>query len=181
MLGRSEALGTWRWVMGMAAVTAGLLAACGGAPRGSDGRTIVVAGKGYRVAPPPGWQVVASRADVALRQPDLQAGLMAHATCEGRTPRRSLPILVRHLRFGLRDVRDLDEAPVEIAGRPALRSRFTARLDGVPVAVGAVTLESGRCVYDLVVVAPPERLVEAAEAFERFAASFELTDPGGAR
>jgi hypothetical protein len=100
---------------------------------------------------------------------------MAHGTCEGKTPRRSLPVLARHLRFGLRDVRELDQAPVVLAGRPGVRSRFVARLDGVPVAVGAVTLDGGRCVYDLVVVAPPEGLAAVAADFERFAQSFELT------
>jgi hypothetical protein len=103
---------------------------------------------------------------------------MAHGTCEGRTPRRTLPVLARHLRFGLRDVQGLEQALVVLAGRPGVRSRFTARLDGLPVAVGAVTLDGGRCVYDLVVVAPPERLAAVTDDFERFAQSFELTgDP----
>ena len=155
----------------------GLLAGCAAARTRADGRAIVVSRKGYRVVPPPGWEPIAStNADVALRQPTLGAGLMAHATCDGKTARRTLPVLVRHLRFGLRDVHDLDEAPVEVAGHRGLRSRFTARLDGVLVAVGADTLEERGCVYDLVVVAPPEQLRAAAEDFERFAASFALTD-----
>ena len=169
--------------MGVAAagvILAGL-AGCAAGPRITEDRVIVVASKGYRVVPPPGWEAVASRADVALRAPALEAGLMAHGTCEGRAPRRTLPVLARHLRFGLRDVRDLEETPVEVAGRPGVRSRFTARLDGVPVAVTAVTLQGPGCIYDLVVVAPPARLGSVAEAFERFAASFALTEPAAGR
>jgi hypothetical protein len=157
-------------------VTAGLAAGCATTPRVTPGREVVVRDKGYRVTPPAGWEVVPSDADVALRQPALAAGLMAHATCDGRAPRRSLPVLARHLRFGLRDVEGLDQAPVEIAGQPGLRSRFTARLDGLPVAVGAITLTARGCAYDLVVVAPPDGLPGVAGAFEAFAGSFALLD-----
>ena len=155
---------------------AGLMMGCAAGRPGSEGRPIAVSGKSYRVVPPPGWERIDTEADVALRQPATEAGLMAHGTCEGKTPQRTLPVLARHLRFGLRDVEKREEGPVEVAGLPGVRSRFTARLDGAPVAVGAVTLQSRRCVYDLVVVAPPDRLPAVADDFERFLASFQLTD-----
>lgn len=160
--------------MAVAAV-AGVVIGCAVARR-LDGGVYVVPSKGYRVVAPPGWEAVESKADVALRHPAFDAGLMAHGTCEGKTPRRPLPILARHLRFGLRDVRDLDEAPVQVAGQRGVRTRFTARLDAVPVAVSAVALEGRGCVYDLVVVAPPDRLSAVAGDFERFVASFRLTE-----
>lgn len=175
----SGRVATARWVGALLVTAAGLAPGCATGPRLTGSGAIVVAEKGYRVVPPAGWEVVESDADVALRQPALQAGLMAHGTCEPKVVRRPLPLLARHLRFGLRDVRDLDQAPVEVDGRRGVRSRFTARLDGVPVAVGAVTVEGPRCVYDLVVVAPPDRLAPAAAAFEAFAASFALV--GAAR
>ena len=100
---------------------------------------------------------------------------MAHATCEGKPPVRPLPVLARHLRFGLRDVRDLTESPVTLAGLPGTTQRFRATLDGVPVAVRAVTLRGAGCVYDLVGVAPPEGIAALAPDFERFTGSFTLT------
>lgn len=163
----------WRRALALPAAL-GVLAGCAVGARPS-GEALIVRDKGYRVVPPPGWERIASRADVALRHPTLEAGLMAHGTCEGRTPRRTLPVLARHLRFGLRDVQDLEEASVEVAGQHGIRSRFTARLDGLPVAVGAVTLQGRGCVYDLVVVTPPGRLETAAADFEAFAGSFALT------
>lgn len=166
----------WGRVLLMATVASAVIG-CAAARTRTEGGTILVPAKRYRIVPPPGWERIESDADLAFRRPALDAGLMAHGTCEGKTPQRTLPVLVRHLRFGLRDVRDLDEAPVELAGQRGVRSRFTARLDGVPVAVGAVTLQGRGCVYDLVVVAPPERLPAVAEDFERFAASFRLTEP----
>lgn len=149
---------------------AGLLVGCAAA-RLEDG-AYVVRDKGYRVTPPSGWERIATDADLALGRPALGAGLMAHGSCEGRAPSRPLPLLARHLRFGLRDVASLEESAVTVAGWPALASRLTARLDGVPVGVRAVTVQGPRCVYDLVLVAPPEALVAVLPDFERFTASF---------
>jgi len=148
----------------------GILVGCAG-PRLERG-TYVVRGKGYRVGAPPGWTRLESAADVALGRTEPGAGLMAHATCEGKPPARSVAILSRHLRFGLRDVVDLVETPVTLDGLPGSASRFRATLDGVPVAVRAVTVVGGGCVYDLVAVAAPERLEAAAEAFGQFTGGF---------
>lgn len=135
----------------------------------------VVPRKGYRVGAPVGWMRIESDADLALRRADRPTGLMAHATCEGKPPARPLPVLVRHLRFGLRDVRDLAEAPVTLGGLPGTAQRFRATLDGVPVAVRAVTLRGAACIYDLIGVAPPDELVALAPDFERFLAGFALS------
>ncbi|MGH7322361.1 MAG: hypothetical protein ACRELA_22435 [Candidatus Rokuibacteriota bacterium] len=156
-------------------IAAGLwtLGGCAAAGR-MEGPQFVVRPKGYRVMPPTGWERLDSKADLALRHRTLEAGLMAHGTCDGRTPRRVPAVLARHLRFGLRDVRDLDEAPAAVAGRSGVQSRFTARLDGTPVAVRAVTVTARDCAYDLIVVAPPDRVEQAAEDFARFVDSFTL-------
>jgi hypothetical protein len=134
----------------------------------------VIARKGYRVGAPEGWMRIDSEADLALRRADPPAGLMAHATCEGKPPARSLPILVRHLRFGLRDIQDLVEAPASLDGLPGTAQRFRATLDGVPVAVRALTLQGAGCVYDLVGVATPDGLTAIAPDFERFVGGFAV-------
>jgi hypothetical protein len=156
----------------IAALLAGL-AGCGGV-RLQDGG-YVVSRKGYRVGAPEGWTRIEGEADLALRRANPAAGLMAHATCEGKPPVRPLPVLTRHLRFGLRDVQDLTESPVTLGGLPGTAQRFRATLDGVPVAVRAVTLRGTGCVYDLVGVAAPEGLAALAPDFERFTGSFALT------
>jgi hypothetical protein len=149
------------------------LAGCGGVRLEEGG--YVVARKGYRVGAPAGWTRIEGEADLAFRRADPAAGLMAHATCEGKPPVRPLPVLARHLRFGLRDVQELTESPVTLGGLPGTAQRFRATLDGVPVAVRAVTLRGTGCVYDLVGVAPPESLAALAPDFERFADSFSVT------
>jgi hypothetical protein len=135
---------------------------------------LVVRDKGYRVRPPAGWTRLPGDADVALRHPGLEAGLLAHGSCGGRAAARPPGVLARHLRVGLRDVRDRAESPAAVAGLSGIRTRFTATLDGRPVAVETLTLRGAECVYDLALVAPPERRAEAAGAFEGFAGSFEL-------
>jgi hypothetical protein len=152
------------------------LAGCGGV-RLEDG-SYVVTQKGYRVGVPAGWTRIESEADLAFRRADLPAGLMAHATCEGKPPVRPLPVLARHLRFGLRDIRELSESPVTLGGLPGTAQRFRATLDGVPVAVRAVTLRGVGCVYDLVGVVSPDGLAALAPEFERFTAGFA---PSGAK
>ena len=134
----------------------------------------LISRKGYRVGAPTGWTQIDSEADLALRRVEPPAGLMANATCEGKPPTRPLPILARHLRFGLRDVQDLVEAPTSLDGLSGTTQRFQATLDGVPVVVQALTLQGGGCVYDLVGVATPDGLAALAPDFERFTAGFAV-------
>ena len=159
--------------MAAAATLLAGLAGCGGV-RLQNG-SYVVAQKGYRVGAPDGWTRIESEADLALRRADLPAGLMAHATCEGKPPSRPTPVLARHLRFGLRDVRDLVETPAALDGLSGTAQQFSATLDGVPVAVRALTLRGSGCVYDLVGVAPPDALAALGPDFERFMSSFART------
>jgi hypothetical protein len=140
----------------------------------ADG-SYLVSDKGYRVQAPAGWTRIESEADLAFRRADLAAALMAHATCEGKAPVRPLPVLARHLRFGLRDVQDLVESPVTVSGLPGTAQRFRATLDGVPVTVQAVTLRGTGCVYDLVGVAPPDGMAALGPEFERFSAGFAIS------
>jgi hypothetical protein len=145
--------------------------------RGGPG-PFTVADKGYRVTLPAGWEPVRSEADLALRRRGGEGGLLVHGTCEGSAPRRSLGVLARHLRFGLRDVERLEEGPVTLGGRPALRVRFRGRLDERPVEVTTVTLTGPRCVYDLAAVAPPGGDPAVAAALAGLADSFTLTGGG---
>jgi hypothetical protein len=134
----------------------------------------VISRKGYRVGAPDGWTRIDSEADLALRRADPPAGLMAHATCDGKPAGRPLPILARHLRFGLRDVQDLLESPASLDGLLGTAQHFRATLDGVPVGVRALTLRGAECVYDLVGVAAPEGLDALAPDFDRFVAGFAV-------
>ena len=73
----------------------------------------------------------------------------------------------------------VDPTPAALDGLSGTAQEFRATLDGVPVAVRALTLRGPGCVYDLVGVAPPDELAALAPDFERFTQSFSLT--GGTR
>jgi hypothetical protein len=157
------------------ALALALLVGCAGPARQEDGRYEVRA-KGYRVTPPPGWTRIDTDADLAFRRVSPPAGLMAHGTCAAPISGRPLGVLARHQRFGLRDVRDLEETPVTVDGLAGTLTRFTATLDGVPVAARTLIVKGARCVYDLAVVAPPDGLDAVLPDFARFTATFAVSE-----
>ncbi|MFQ5899026.1 MAG: hypothetical protein ACE5JN_12395 [Candidatus Methylomirabilia bacterium] len=124
--------------------------------------------KGYEVRLPAGaWRVETDgRADLELRDAASRAGILAHATCEGNPLRRSLPVLARHLSFGLEGRRLVERAEVSVAGHPAIRMVLEGKLDGDPVKVEAYVLKGERCVYDLVYVAPPGEFARGKPEFQ---------------
>lgn len=147
------------------------LTACGGS-RIEGG--VFYSAKGYRVSLPPGaWRVSTDgRADLELARPGSKAGILAHATCEGRPPSRSLAVLARHLVFGLEERKLLERGEVTVAEQLGTRMLLEGRLDGIPVKVEAFVLKGEGCVYDLVYVAAPAEFAAGHEEFRAFVESF---------
>ena len=123
--------------------------------------------------PAAGWQVGKGyEADLVLEAVERHAVIAAHATCGGVPSSRALPILARHLRFGVRDVTVVDRNDVTLSGRAALRTRFRGTLDVKSVEIEHYVTKAGPCVHDLIYVALPENFREGQEGFVRFAGSF---------
>ena len=130
----------------------------------------------YLVAVPSGWQVESdSRADLALARQGAPGGMLVHATCEGRAPRRTLDVLMRHLLFGLKDRRIVERADVMINGYPAERAVFEGNSDGRAVWGEAYVVKADECVYDLLYIAPPEFFDQGREDFDRVVKSLRRT------
>jgi hypothetical protein len=129
--------------------------------------------KGYRVTlPRDGWRVAPrGEADLVLRRDDPPGGMLADATCGGREADRPLPILARHLTFGLVPRDTLERESLQVAGRPAERRVIRGRLDGTEVAVEAVVLKGERCVHDFLYVAPAADFQAGRRDFEAFVRS----------
>jgi hypothetical protein len=136
-----------------ALAVAALVAACS-ATRIDDG--VLYSPKGYALRLPGGaWRVESgSGADLQLRRGDPPGGMLADATCEGRDPGRPLPVLMRHLTFGLAERETVESDRRTVAGRPAEHRVVRGVADGVPVAVEAVVVDGERCVHDFLYVAP---------------------------
>ncbi|MBF5045010.1 hypothetical protein FGE12_21590 [Aggregicoccus sp. 17bor-14] len=97
--------------------------------------------------------------------------LQANATCEehGDPP---LDVLTRHLLMGFTDQQLRAQARVPVDGREALRSRYGAKLDGVPVELDLLVLKKDGCVYDFSYVSPPALFESRLRDFEQLVAGF---------
>lgn len=131
---------------------------------------------GYRVTVPgPGWTVVErSQADLELRRADGRAGMLAAATCGRATTRTRYSDLSRHLLLGLRDRETLEENETSLAGRRGVHVVVEGRMrdSAERVRIESYTVKDGRCVYDLLYVAPPASFESSRGDFGRFVGSF---------
>ena len=153
-----------------------LLAACSAARIESG---VFHSPKGYAVTLPGGGWRVAPRgeADLELRRDAPPGGMLADATCEGGERGRPLPVLARHLTFGLTQRVTLESETRVLGGRPAARSVVRGVLDGAEVEVEAVVLRSGRCIHDFLYVAPVEQFEAGRRDFQTLVESLSETAP----
>ncbi len=168
-LQRSPIIHRPRWLVGL--LLAGLaLAGCAGVPQAAEER--------YRIRPPgSSWVRISNEADqLAFRSPGGAATLALFRECQ-HPERGELRWVARHLFFGLRDQEIQSTEPAEVAGRPGVRTRIRARLDGMPVEVEAVTVRHAGCLYDFVHVARPDAFAASRPAFEEFVGSFAPLSP----
>ena len=149
---------------------AGLIAACsssrieGGVFHSAKGYTVSLPGEGWRVER-------GGLADLELKREAPPGGMLADATCEGgeRAPR--LPVLARHLTFGLTDRVTLESDVRTVDGRPAEHRVVRGVVDGAPVGVEAVVVDGERCIHDFLYVAPIGPFEAGRRDFQAFVES----------
>jgi len=128
---------------------------------------------GYRVGPMPApWrQLEVKDNDLAYFIDGSGHTMALNATCEehGDPP---LGVLTRHLLMGFTERELRAEQRVRVDGREALRSRYGAKLDGVPVELALLVLKKDGCVYDFSYIAPPALFEQHLRDFERLVAGF---------
>jgi hypothetical protein len=128
----------------------------------------------YRVGDlSPNWQEVHKEgASIGFYNRELGAVLQANASCRQDAEAAPLAALTRQLLIGYTD-RDLrSQVRFPLAGREALRTQVSARLDGVPVILDLVVLRRNGCIYDLSYVAPPDRYPAGLPDFDAFVHGF---------
>lgn len=130
--------------------------------------------KGYHVSlPGQGWVVKpGGAAELELQRTNAGGGMLADATCDGRTAGRPLALLTRHLTFGLGHRDTLESVQNEAGGLQAERTVVRGTVDGSDVMVEAVVLKDERCVYDLVYVAPVDAFESGRGDFQALVESF---------
>ncbi len=151
-----------------------VLALAGCAAPGADGR-FHDPSAGFSVSLPGSpWQPTSMQGALfSVRQPAWGAGIALASECRAPEP-GPLPAVSRHLFFGLKRPEIASRVPVEIAGVPGIRTRLSAQLDERPVEIDAVTLRLEGCLYDLMLVAPPDRFAAAQPDFDRVLASWAV-------
>jgi hypothetical protein len=121
---------------------------------------------------PSDWRRVRlSDNDLAFFLDDTGQALAVNATCRGHDD-PPLEVLTRHLMMGFTERERVSQERVMLDGREALRSRYRAKMDGVPVELMLVVLKKDNCVYDFSYVAPPERFEERLGDFEVWVGGF---------
>jgi hypothetical protein len=127
----------------------------------------------YRIGElPKHWQrVFVEGNDLAFSEIDTGRAISINSTCEGHDD-PPLPVLTRHLLMGFTEREELSQRLIALDGREALRSRHTAKLDGVPVELEFVVLKKDGCVFDFIYVAPPGQAEVRMADFESLITGF---------
>jgi hypothetical protein len=127
----------------------------------------------YRVGKLPGYwhRVFVEGNDLAFSEADTGRAISINSTCEGHDD-PPLEVLTRHLLMGFTEREELSQQLIALDGREALRSRYTAKLDGVPVELELVVLKKDGCVFDFTYVAPPAQAEVRMPDFNALIAGF---------
>lgn len=155
----------------MALAVLGLTLGCGPATTFADGefRRGAVA---YRVGPlSADWQRLRSgEANLAFRH--AQGGtIVVNGQCPAQDD-APLDVLTNHLLFGVGDRREQGRSTLTLDGREALRTQISGTVDGVRVALDLVVLKKDRCLYDLQLIAGPDRFAARQPDFTAFVTGF---------
>ena len=129
--------------------------------------------RGYEIGrpdvPPGSWKRITLRgADLAFQRSAVDGPAVSMALLsECGRPQADAGTLARQLLIGLDERFRVASGPVEVAGRPAWSQTFETREGGQRIRVKSVTLTSGRCTFDWVLVAPGD-FGEAEQEFDRW-------------
>ena len=127
----------------------------------------------YRLGPlGAGWQRHDSDADLAFYDAALDAMIMVNSECPA-THDAPLNVAANTLLLGFTDRQLVAEERVPLAGREALHRRLHAKLDGAPLTLDLYVLKKDDCLYDLVYLAPPDRVGRGVADFARFVDGFD--------
>ncbi|HYO51380.1 hypothetical protein [Archangium sp.] len=127
----------------------------------------------YRVGELPSvWERVRlSHNDLAWYTEETGHALSVNSTCRKHED-APLDVLTRHLLMGFTERLEVEQQKVVVDEREALRSRYRAKLDGVPVELLFLVLKKDACIYDFTYVAPLGRFEERLPGFESLVRGF---------
>jgi hypothetical protein len=154
---------------------ASALAACSGVKvrQGSQAGEVVTERTRYRFGEPGSdWRRVSlGDVDVSWVRDSSGHTLAVSSTCADYTE-ASLTALRRQQMVGFTAAERVEEHEEMVDGRAALFSRWRAKLDGVPVELGLVTLKKDGCIYDFTYTSPRGAYDDQSQALTRLLQGF---------
>ena len=148
--------------------------ACRGGGGGLHGDTFYGNDFAFRMATPPaGWKLLsARRASVAYRDEAKAATVLVNGRCGLDGEDIPLSALTHHLFMRFTERQPAVEEIVPFDGREAMHTILLAKLDGVPMKFDAWVLKKDGCVFDFILMAPPDRFALTSSDFMRFVHGF---------
>ena len=129
----------------------------------------------YAVEVAPNWvEVTAGGADNSWRQEQSGAIIYTDSNCEHHFEDSPLDRLVEAQASALENRELLSKSELRLVGRAALTSRHRGLLDGVLVSLTTTVVKRSSCVYDFVMIGPPELEQGDIDAYEQLLASFRV-------
>jgi hypothetical protein len=125
-----------------------------------------------------GWERVRVRGnDLAFYREDAAAIISVNGECtHAKDP--PLRILAMQTLIGFTDRDIVLEETIPFDEREAMHMIVRAKLDGIPRTISLYVMKKNECLYDLTLVAPPERHPELVPQFDRFAIGFRAFGDG---
>ena len=161
----------------VAALLLGALAAaaCSGVKvrQGPQAGEVVTERTRYRFGEPGSdWRRVSlGDVDVSWVRDSSGHALSVNSTCSDYNE-ASLTALRRQQMVGFTATERVEEHEEMVDGRTALFSRWRAKLDGVPVELGLITLKKDGCIYDFTYTSPAGAYDAQSQALSRLVQGF---------
>lgn len=124
---------------------------------------------------PADWQTVdVSHSALSYEERASGALVLVNGRCDRDGEDVPLKSLTQHLFIRFTDREGEVEKVVPFAGREALRTELSAKLDGVQRKFVVYVAKKDNCVYDFVYFAPPESFSSGVSAFDAWVSRFEI-------
>jgi hypothetical protein len=153
--------------------------ACGGSPVTFENGVYHGHGISFGVGDvPSSWhRVDVDDAPLAFRD-DQGSSVLVNGRCNLRSDDVPLVALTNQLIAGTTDREFLKEETIPLDKREARHTVLKAKLDGVDLVWDVYVMKKNGCVYDVVLVTPPDRFEQRSAAFDRFVMGLHTTNEG---
>lgn len=143
---------------------------------GIRGQTVLTKGGAFRVGTlSPEWKQ--TRFDykaLVFTHERTGATISVDSFCKGSFDDATLPVLSNDLFYGMTEQSHPLRQSFMLAGREALKTTLTGKMDGVRVAITAVVTKHDECVYDFVLASEPTVAGSLKSDFDHFVGGLEF-------